>query len=124
MPTLPLPRSRAGERGRTALAGSREGQGPVRTDPVVRRRPGARAAHTALRAAHAAYESRFGHGFVICLDGVDPAESLDHVLAGLRTRLGHEPEKERLVAAEELRRLSLGRLARLVCGGGLSPAGP
>ncbi|MZE79778.1 2-oxo-4-hydroxy-4-carboxy-5-ureidoimidazoline decarboxylase [Streptomyces sp. SID5475] len=83
-------------------------------DAVPPRRPGVLAAHTALRAAHAAYESRFGHAFVICLDGVDPAESLDHVLAGLRTRLGHEPEKERAVVAEELRRLSRGRLARLM----------
>lgn len=80
------------------------------------RRPGMLAAHTALRAAHAAYESRFGHAFVICLDGVAPEESLDHVLAGIRARLGHDPEKERAVAAEELRRLALGRLARLAAG--------
>lgn len=31
-----------------------------------------RAAHLALRAAHAAYESRFGHAFVICLDAFHP----------------------------------------------------
>ncbi|MFB9522057.1 MULTISPECIES: 2-oxo-4-hydroxy-4-carboxy-5-ureidoimidazoline decarboxylase [Streptomyces] len=72
------------------------------------------AAHTALRAAHAAYESRFGHAFVICLDGVAPGEQLDQVLAGIRFRLGNEPDEERAVAADELRRLARGRLARTV----------
>lgn len=71
------------------------------------------AALTALRAAHAAYESRFGHAFVICLDGLRPDELLDHVLAGLRARLGHEVEEERGVTAEELRRIASGRLTRL-----------
>ncbi|MBM7172923.1 2-oxo-4-hydroxy-4-carboxy-5-ureidoimidazoline decarboxylase [Streptomyces sp. G44] len=71
------------------------------------------AAHTALRAAHAAYESRFGHTFVICLDEVAPEEALDHLLAGLRSRLGNDPEEERAIAADELRRLARGRLTRL-----------
>lgn len=72
------------------------------------------AAHTALTAAHAEYERKFGHVFVICLDGVDPAEALDTVLAGIRTRLGHAPEKEAAVTADELRRIARARLARLV----------
>ncbi|WP_240509005.1 2-oxo-4-hydroxy-4-carboxy-5-ureidoimidazoline decarboxylase [Streptomyces agglomeratus] len=72
------------------------------------------AALTALRAAHAAYESSFGHAFVICLDGYRPEERLDHVLAGIRSRLGNEAEEERVVAADELRRLARGRLAHLV----------
>ncbi|MEU1147123.1 2-oxo-4-hydroxy-4-carboxy-5-ureidoimidazoline decarboxylase [Streptomyces sp. NPDC005901] len=71
------------------------------------------AAHTALRAAHAAYESRFGHSFVICLDDVAPDEALDQLLSGIRSRLGNDPEDERAVAADELRRLTRGRLARL-----------
>ncbi|MEV0255879.1 2-oxo-4-hydroxy-4-carboxy-5-ureidoimidazoline decarboxylase [Streptomyces sp. NPDC050732] len=71
------------------------------------------AAHTALRAAHAAYESRFGHTFVICLDDIAPDEALDHLLAGIRSRLGNDPEDERALAAEEMRRLARGRLARL-----------
>lgn len=74
------------------------------------------AAHTALRAAHAAYESRFGHTFVICLDDVAPDESLDHLLSGIRSRLGNDPEEERALAADELRRLARGRLARLTAG--------
>ncbi|MFJ5529703.1 2-oxo-4-hydroxy-4-carboxy-5-ureidoimidazoline decarboxylase [Streptomyces sp. NPDC093261] len=72
------------------------------------------AAHTALSAAHAAYESRFGHVFVICLDDVTPDESADLILATIRSRLANDQEEERLLAAEELRRLAKGRLARLV----------
>jgi 2-oxo-4-hydroxy-4-carboxy--5-ureidoimidazoline (OHCU) decarboxylase len=68
------------------------------------------AAHMALDAAHAAYEARFGHAFVICLDGLPPSEALDHVLAGIRSRLTNDPEDERAVAAEELRRMARGRL--------------
>jgi 2-oxo-4-hydroxy-4-carboxy--5-ureidoimidazoline (OHCU) decarboxylase len=72
------------------------------------------AAHTALSAAHAAYESRFGHVFVICLDGFAPGEALDQVLVGIRSRLANDPEEERVVAADELRGLARGRLTRLV----------
>ncbi|MFD6436966.1 2-oxo-4-hydroxy-4-carboxy-5-ureidoimidazoline decarboxylase [Streptomyces venezuelae] len=79
-------------------------------------RTGSTAAHTALRAAHAAYESRFGHTFVICLDDVPPSEALGQLLAGIRSRLGNDPEDERALAAEELRRLARGRLARLTLG--------
>ncbi|GAB2693529.1 hypothetical protein GCM10010442_08900 [Kitasatospora kifunensis] len=78
------------------------------------RAPGSQAAHTALRAAHAAYESRFGHVFVVCLDGVEPEEMLDTVLSSIRTRLANEPDEERLIAAEELRRIALHRLEHLV----------
>ncbi|MFE1922638.1 2-oxo-4-hydroxy-4-carboxy-5-ureidoimidazoline decarboxylase [Streptomyces asoensis] len=74
------------------------------------------AAHMALNAAHAAYEARFGHAFVICLSAVPPGESLDHVLTGIRSRLTNDPEDERVVAAEELRRLAKERLARLLQG--------
>ncbi|WP_394297642.1 2-oxo-4-hydroxy-4-carboxy-5-ureidoimidazoline decarboxylase [Streptomyces griseus] len=75
------------------------------------------AARTALRAAHAAYESRFGHAFVISLDGVRPGERLDAVLAAIRSRLGNEPDEERAVAADELRRLSRSRLASALARG-------
>ncbi|MFE2036331.1 2-oxo-4-hydroxy-4-carboxy-5-ureidoimidazoline decarboxylase [Streptomyces scopuliridis] len=75
------------------------------------------AARTALRAAHAAYESSFGHAFVISLDGHRPEEYLDHVLAGIRARLSHDPDHERSVSADELRRLARGRVARLLASG-------
>ncbi|MET7292096.1 2-oxo-4-hydroxy-4-carboxy-5-ureidoimidazoline decarboxylase [Streptomyces griseoloalbus] len=71
------------------------------------------AAHTALNAAHAAYETKFGHAFVICLDGVPPAEHLDRILESMRSRLANDQDEERAVAAEELRRLAQGRLTRL-----------
>ncbi|MEV6418189.1 2-oxo-4-hydroxy-4-carboxy-5-ureidoimidazoline decarboxylase [Streptomyces sp. NPDC051662] len=75
------------------------------------------AARTALRAAHAAYESSFGHAFVISLDGHRPEEYLDQVLAGIRARLSHDPDHERSVSADELRRLARGRLTRLLASG-------
>ncbi|UQA97810.1 2-oxo-4-hydroxy-4-carboxy-5-ureidoimidazoline decarboxylase [Streptomyces halobius] len=74
---------------------------------------GTLAAHTALRAAHAEYERRFRHVFVICLDDCPDDELLDRVLSGIRTRLGNPLDEERSVTAEELRRLARGRLARL-----------
>ncbi|MFF2063476.1 2-oxo-4-hydroxy-4-carboxy-5-ureidoimidazoline decarboxylase [Streptomyces sp. NPDC058200] len=80
--------------------------GPPRSAPP--------AAITALRAAHAAYESSFGHAFVISPDGHRPEEYLDHMLAVIRTRLGHDPDHERAVAADELRRLARGRITRLL----------
>jgi 2-oxo-4-hydroxy-4-carboxy--5-ureidoimidazoline (OHCU) decarboxylase len=72
------------------------------------------AAHTALSAAHTAYESRFGHVFVICLDAFPQSEALDQMLTGIRTRLANDPEEERVLAADELRRLARGRITRLV----------
>ncbi|MFF9348185.1 2-oxo-4-hydroxy-4-carboxy-5-ureidoimidazoline decarboxylase [Streptomyces sp. NPDC014734] len=71
-------------------------------------------AHLALRAAHAAYESRFGHVFVICLDTFEPAERPDQVLSGIRARLGHDPDQERVIAADEMRRLARGRIIGLI----------
>ncbi|MFC3346939.1 2-oxo-4-hydroxy-4-carboxy-5-ureidoimidazoline decarboxylase [Streptomyces echinoruber] len=74
------------------------------------------AARTALDAAHAAYRHRFGHPFVICLDGVPPAETPDRLLASVRSRLANDPDEERQLTAEELRRLARGRLARMARG--------
>ncbi|WP_346184780.1 2-oxo-4-hydroxy-4-carboxy-5-ureidoimidazoline decarboxylase [Streptomyces osmaniensis] len=81
------------------------------------------AAHTALSAASAAYEAKFGHAFIICLDGLSQAETLNHVLAGIRSRLANDPEEERVVAAEELRRLARGRLVAHLRGAGSRAAG-
>ncbi|WP_265736827.1 2-oxo-4-hydroxy-4-carboxy-5-ureidoimidazoline decarboxylase [Actinacidiphila yeochonensis] len=75
--------------------------------------PGNLAVHTALRAAHAAYEARFGHAFVISLDETDPTAVLDQTLTSLRARLGHDQDTESMVAAEQLRGLCRGRLLRL-----------
>lgn len=67
-----------------------------------------------LRAAEAAYESLFGHAFVICLDQLPPAERLDGMLTALRRRLGTSADEERDGTADELRGLARGRLLRLV----------
>jgi 2-oxo-4-hydroxy-4-carboxy-5-ureidoimidazoline decarboxylase len=77
------------------------------------------AAHTALSAAHAAYEARFGHVFVIYLGDTPPKETLDRILEALRSRLANDPDEERVVAAEELRRLAKGRLVGTLGGAGL-----
>ncbi|WP_341873407.1 2-oxo-4-hydroxy-4-carboxy-5-ureidoimidazoline decarboxylase [Streptomyces marokkonensis] len=78
------------------------------------------AAHTALNAAHAAYEAKFGHVFVICLDGVPEDEVLDRVLEDIRSRLANDPEDERAVAAEQLRLLARERLAQTLGARGTS----
>ena len=90
-----------------------EGSGPEHQHPLFEG-PGALAAHTALRAARAAYESRFGHTFVICLDELPPAERLGAMLAALHRRLDTTKDEERAATADELRRLARGRLLRLV----------
>ncbi|QGV78930.1 2-oxo-4-hydroxy-4-carboxy-5-ureidoimidazoline decarboxylase [Streptomyces ficellus] len=72
------------------------------------------AAHTAWEAAQSQYESRFHHAFVICLDGHRPAEQLNQALSAIHTRMSHPPEKERAIAADELRRLARARLSRLI----------
>ncbi|WP_225836185.1 2-oxo-4-hydroxy-4-carboxy-5-ureidoimidazoline decarboxylase [Streptomyces sp. NK08204] len=83
------------------------------------------AAHMALSAAHAAYEARFGHAFVIYLGDAHPEEVIDRILEGIRSRLTNDPEDERVVAWDELRRLARERLTRLLQGAGpCSPAAP
>ncbi|MGW3205963.1 2-oxo-4-hydroxy-4-carboxy-5-ureidoimidazoline decarboxylase [Streptomyces sp. NPDC001135] len=76
------------------------------------------AAHMALSAAHAAYEARFGHAFVIYLGDTHPDEAIDRILEAIRSRLTNDPEEERVIAAEELRRLARGRLHTCLGGAG------
>ncbi|MEU5423208.1 2-oxo-4-hydroxy-4-carboxy-5-ureidoimidazoline decarboxylase [Streptomyces sp. NPDC020667] len=71
------------------------------------------AALAALTRGQAAYEHRFGHVFVLCLDGCRPAEALDRALAALRSRLEGTVEEEAAATAVELARLARGRLIRL-----------
>ncbi|MER6071969.1 2-oxo-4-hydroxy-4-carboxy-5-ureidoimidazoline decarboxylase [Streptomyces sp. NPDC001817] len=80
------------------------------------------AAHMALSAAHAAYEARFGHAFVIYVGATHPDEAIDHILEAIRSRLTNDPEEERVIAAEELRRLANERLAQLLRGAGPYPS--
>lgn len=62
----------------------------------------------ALSAGNLAYETRFGHIFLICASG----QSATDMLAALRERLGNEPGAEREVVREELRRIATLRLAK------------
>jgi 2-oxo-4-hydroxy-4-carboxy-5-ureidoimidazoline decarboxylase len=54
------------------------------------------------------YEERFGHVFLICATGLSGAD----MLAALRERLGNDPEAERDVVREELRKIVELRLGK------------
>ncbi|MDJ0340517.1 2-oxo-4-hydroxy-4-carboxy-5-ureidoimidazoline decarboxylase [Streptomyces sp. H10-C2] len=81
------------------------------TTPLPHR--GGLASHTALSAAQAEYENKFGNVFVIALDGHDPGDLLNQVLTGIYARLGNDEDEERVVTADQLRRITRARLARL-----------
>ncbi|GAA2484172.1 2-oxo-4-hydroxy-4-carboxy-5-ureidoimidazoline decarboxylase [Actinocorallia cavernae] len=82
------------------------------------------AAHMALDAAHAAYEARFGHVFVIYLGDTAPSETADRVLEAIRSRSANDPDEERAIAADELRRLARGRLGTYLRGAGSCTTSP
>lgn len=63
-----------------------------------------------LRAANRVYEERFGQVFLICATGLDSSQ----ILTALRQRLGNDYETERGVVAEELRKIALLRLGKLL----------
>jgi 2-oxo-4-hydroxy-4-carboxy-5-ureidoimidazoline decarboxylase len=63
-----------------------------------------------LRKANAAYEERFGRVFLICATGLTAAE----ILADLRARLGNDEATEAVVVADELRKIALLRLAKVL----------
>ena len=62
----------------------------------------------ALRAGNLAYETRFGHIFLICATG----QSATDMLAALRRRLSNEPGAEREIVRDELLRIVRLRLAK------------
>jgi allantoicase len=64
----------------------------------------------ALAEANRAYESRFGHVFLVCATG----KSAGEMLAICRERLKNDPERELRVAADEQRRITQLRLERLL----------
>lgn len=57
-----------------------------------------------------AYEERFGRVFLICATGLTG----EQILASLRERLGHDDATEAAVVAEELRKIALLRLRKVV----------
>jgi 2-oxo-4-hydroxy-4-carboxy-5-ureidoimidazoline decarboxylase len=64
----------------------------------------------ALVEANEAYEKRFGHVFLIFASGRTRAE----ILAAARERLGNDEESERVIVADELRKIALLRLERVL----------
>ncbi len=68
------------------------------------------AGRAALVAANEAYEEKFGHVFLIFASGRSRAE----ILAAARERLGNDEAAERPIVADQLRRIALLRLERLL----------
>ena len=62
-----------------------------------------------LAALNAAYRSRFGYIFIVCATGRSPAE----MLLMLDARLSNSPAIELRIAAEEQRKITGLRLAKL-----------
>ena len=63
-----------------------------------------------LAEANRAYETTFGHVFLICATG----KSSEEILKALQERLGHEPEVESRVAAGEQKKITRLRLEKLL----------
>jgi allantoicase len=66
----------------------------------------------ALVAGNAVYRERFGFVFLVCATG----RTAEEMLALCRARLGNDPERELLVAAEEQRKITRLRLEKLLGG--------
>lgn len=64
----------------------------------------------ALYEGNVAYEERFGHIFLICASELSGEE----ILTQLRARLANDAETERRVVADELRKITLLRVERLL----------
>ena len=67
-------------------------------------------ARTRLAALNTEYEERFGYIFIVCATGKSPQE----MLSMLETRLTNGRERELPIAAEEQRKITALRLAKLV----------
>ena len=70
------------------------------------------AARAALAVANRAYRERFGHIFIVCATG----KSVGEMLALCQERLNNDPARELAVAAEEQRKITRLRLAKLLSG--------
>jgi 2-oxo-4-hydroxy-4-carboxy-5-ureidoimidazoline decarboxylase len=86
-----------------ASAWSRREQAAVSADPEEETKQ-------ALVRANRDYEQRFGHIFLIFASGRTPAQILD----ACRARLGHDEATERGVVREELSKITLLRLERMM----------
>ncbi|GAB4585481.1 2-oxo-4-hydroxy-4-carboxy-5-ureidoimidazoline decarboxylase [Nocardia sp. IFM 10818] len=64
----------------------------------------------ALHSANRLYEKRFGRVFLICATGL----SSEEILAAVRARLDNDPDTEDKVVAEELRKIAVLRLRKVI----------
>jgi 2-oxo-4-hydroxy-4-carboxy-5-ureidoimidazoline decarboxylase len=65
---------------------------------------------SALAEGNRDYEERFGHVYLVCVDG----RSGEELLAVLRERLSNDPATERATVRAELRKINRIRLGRLI----------
>jgi OHCU decarboxylase len=92
---------RIGDRGAGPSWSAREQAGMQDADAAVRRR---------LVVGNEDYESRFGYIFIVCATGKTALE----MLAALEARLPNDPAVELRIAAEEQRKITGLRLAKLM----------
>ncbi|HEY3559620.1 MAG TPA: 2-oxo-4-hydroxy-4-carboxy-5-ureidoimidazoline decarboxylase [Kribbella sp.] len=85
----------------TEAGWSRNEQSGVGEDPAVRQE---------LAEGNRQYEERFGRVFLICATGLSAAQ----MLRSLQTRLTHDDTTEAAVVHEELRKIALLRLSKVV----------
>ena len=85
----------------TEASWSRKEQSGVGDDPEVRQ---------AIAEGNRQYEERFGRVFLICATGL----SAQDMLSSLQQRLTHDDATEAAVVHEELRKIALLRLAKVV----------
>lgn len=93
---------RIGEKGASAWS-QREQSGTAGAAPAVL---------MALAEGNRAYETRFGHVYLVCATG----RSGEEMLANLESRMANDPDTELLVAAEEHRKITRLRLVKWLSG--------
>lgn len=85
----------------TSAGWSRQEQSGVPDDDLVRQ---------ALATGNQAYEERFGRVFLVCATGL----SGEQLLGALNARLGNDEDTEAAVVADELRKIALLRLRKVL----------
>ena len=111
---LPRGVSDSSRRGRGPGASAEKVDGSPRTEWATQEQSGVASAPDEVRARLAAsnrdYEARFGYIFIVCATG----KSAGEMLALLDGRLTNDPDEELHIAAEEQRKITCLRLAKLL----------
>jgi OHCU decarboxylase len=92
-----------------ARIGDRQAQGQ-QAEEQAGAQSASEATRAALEEANHLYEKRFGHIYIVCASGKDGQEMLDLC----RRRIHNDPAMELAVAAEEQRKITRLRLAKLL----------